>query len=172
MPTRLPSWAPSWIIPYSFLGMLYHSKTVLLNRDKVRHFLELADQVDTTAAHSNPFHMMIWGEYYSGTGRTEEAEQQFKKIIHLDSTNPVAHGTLGRFYFDMGRHAEAEVYLKKAIELDSTHWSSYNSLGINYFFTGQYAEAEVYLKKGQQLDSTSLWPSTVMVAGLYKYGSF
>ncbi len=156
--------APSWIIPFSWLAGMYEDWTILHNLDKARHFLELADKVDSTAARTNIFHMYRWALYYFDSYQYAEAEQQFKRIIQLDSTFTWAHNSLGNLYLYTGRIAEAEQQYLKSIQLDSTDQKVPVNLGKLYRITHRYAEAEEQYLNSIRLDSTSLWPYIGLVA--------
>ncbi len=150
--------APSWILPYSKMGFLYSLSGILTNHEKARHFLELGDQIDSVALDSNIFHMSTWANYFSESMQLIDGEQQYNKIIDLDTTLFSAYSGLATIYWKSGDWDEAEVMYKKAISLDSTDHITITRLGLIYSWSGRPKEAEVYFKKAIKLDTTYLWP--------------
>lgn len=94
------------------------------------------------------------GNVYFDMGKYQEAEQEFKKTIQLDSTFIHAYNGLGTVYRITQRYPESEYYCKKTIELDSNYISGLNSLAIVYKLTKRFDEAEQLYHKVIRLDTT------------------
>ncbi len=94
------------------------------------------------------------GNVYFEMGKYDEAEQEFKKTIQLDSSFIHAYNGLGNIYRVTQRFIEAEINFKKTIQLDSNYISGINSLGTLYRMTKRFDEAEKEFNKLIKLDST------------------
>ena len=94
------------------------------------------------------------GNVYFDMVKIQEAEQEFKKAIQLDSTFIHAYNGLGNVYRITQRYPESEYYCKKSIELDSNYISGLNSLAIIYKLTKRFDEAEQLYHKVIRLDTT------------------
>lgn len=94
------------------------------------------------------------GNVYFDMGKYQEAEQEFKKTIQLDSTFIHAYNGLGTVYRITQRYPESEYYCKKTIELDSNYISGLNSLAIVYKLIKRFDEAEQLYHKVIRLDTT------------------
>lgn len=81
------------------------------------------------------------GLVYNGTGKYEQAVEQYRKAAQLDPTNDAAHSGLARAYEGLGRLGEAEATYRKAIALRQNYWAGYNWLGRFYLVHGRLAEA-------------------------------
>lgn len=81
-----------------------------------------------------------------------KAEQQFKKVIQMDSTIANTYNNLGSVYNSIGRYVEAEKAFKKAIQLDTNFVFAYFNLGCTYSHLSQpekaYNTLEISLQKG------------------------
>jgi tetratricopeptide (TPR) repeat protein len=158
--------APSWFIPYSELAFRYGVTTVIRNSNKARHFLEMADQVDSVAAQSNLWHINNWAVYYLRSNQSKKAELGFKKAIELDSTNATLFNNLGVVYLNRRKWQKAEKYFKIAIQLDSTNYLAHTNLAQIYWISGFQGntkfrknilqKAEASYNKALELDSTFL----------------
>ncbi|MBK8643917.1 MAG: tetratricopeptide repeat protein [Saprospiraceae bacterium] len=97
------------------------------------------------------------GYVYKDTRRYDEAEQQFKKVIQLDSTFNNAYYNLGKVYIAIQRYTDAEQLVKKLIQLDTNKVDGYMYMGILYNVALRYKELEQLYKKVIQLDSTFVY---------------
>ncbi len=94
------------------------------------------------------------GNIYFDMAKYEEAEQEYKKTIQLDSTFIHAYNGLATVYRITQRYPESEYYCNKTIELDSNYISGLNSLAIIYKLTKRYDKAEQLYIKVIRLDTT------------------
>ncbi|MBK7694003.1 MAG: tetratricopeptide repeat protein [Saprospiraceae bacterium] len=97
------------------------------------------------------------GYVYKDTHRYDEAEQQYKKVIQLDSTFNNAYYNLGIVYMANQRYTDAEQVYKKLIQLDTNKVDGYMYMGILYNVALRYKELEQLYKKVIQLDSTFVY---------------
>ncbi|MBV9957799.1 MAG: tetratricopeptide repeat protein [Acidobacteria bacterium] len=81
------------------------------------------------------------GIVYYGTGKTEQAIEEFKSAIDLQPVSDVAYSWLGHCYTRQGLVEEAVASYRKAIELRPGYWENYNRLGICYYSFGRYQDA-------------------------------
>ncbi len=155
---KATEWAPSWTSPYSDLATMYSDLSILSNLKRARYFLEQVDQIDSTALQSNYWHINNWGRYFLKSKQFKQAEEEFKKMIQLDSTLIAGYHNLGNVYFRTKRFPQAEEFYKKTIQLDSTIHAPYSNLGNICLYTGKFADGESYFKKSIELDSTDIKP--------------
>jgi eukaryotic-like serine/threonine-protein kinase len=83
----------------------------------------------------------------NGTGKYEEAVQQFRSATELDSSNPDAYVGLGKAYELLGKPQDAENTYKKMIALRPNYWLGYNVLGAFYLSQAQYDDASKMFQK-------------------------
>ncbi|MCB1175294.1 MAG: tetratricopeptide repeat protein, partial [Leptospiraceae bacterium] len=148
--------APTWILPYSNIAFLYARTRDPAQVQKGQHFLELADQIDTAAARSNPIHMANWAFFYRNANQGAKAEAQFKKMLEADSASITAFNGLGAIYTNKGQLKQAEFYFKKAIAIDSTNWAVINNLGLIYLLSNRLSEAEQQFQRTIEQDPVNL----------------
>lgn len=82
------------------------------------------------------------GMIHSGTGRYDEAIQDFQKAQEIDPINPDAYRGLAKTYQEMGRQNDSESTYLRAIAARPNYWGFHNDLGGLYFHSGRYDEAE------------------------------
>jgi tetratricopeptide (TPR) repeat protein len=92
------------------------------------------------------------GLIHTGTGRYDEAIQQFQRALAADPVSAAAYRGLAKSYESMGRLKEAESTYQKAIELKPDYWAGYNDLGAFYYREGRYEDAATQFR--QVLDLT------------------
>jgi serine/threonine-protein kinase len=78
---------------------------------------------------------------YNGTGRYEQAAEEFQRAAELDPESDDALRGLGLAYQSLGRLAEAEANYQKAISLHPNYWADYNWLGSFYYRQARYEDA-------------------------------
>jgi len=81
------------------------------------------------------------GVIASGTGKYEEAVDQFQRAGQLEPTNEDALIGLGGAYERLGKSQEAENTYKKIVQLRPNYWRGYNLLGAFYLRQAQYDDA-------------------------------
>jgi serine/threonine protein kinase/tetratricopeptide (TPR) repeat protein len=81
------------------------------------------------------------GKIYLGTGRFEEARQQFRRIVEMQPLHAEAHIGQASALEALNRPEEAERAYRTAIQLKPDYWGGYNELGYFYYRQGRYSEA-------------------------------
>jgi serine/threonine-protein kinase len=112
-------------------------------------------------------HTCLGGVYF-GTGKYEEAVQQFQRAVELDPNDDSAIGYLADAYQKLGNPTAAEVTYKKAIALRPNYWAVYNWLGIFYAGQARYSEAADMFKKLIELAPDN-YVGYTNLGGIYLY---
>jgi serine/threonine-protein kinase len=120
--------------------------------------LELDDQLA-------PCHVTL-GLIHAGTGRYEDAEQEFERALQLDPVNADAFMGLAGAYETKGSYDQAEAIYKKAIELRPSYWAGYNHLGFFYYKRGRYEDAVTQFREVVTLTPYNLMGHTNL-GGVY-----
>jgi len=81
------------------------------------------------------------GIVYAGTGKHEQAIQEFQRAILLDPTSDDAYRGLASSYERLGKLEEAERTYRRGIDLRPQYWAGYNRMGGFYCARGRYGEA-------------------------------
>jgi len=87
------------------------------------------------------------GVIASGTGKYEEAVDQFQRAAQLEPTNEDALIGLGGAYESLGKPQDAENTYKKIVQLRPSYWRGYNLLGTFYARQAQYDDAVKMFQK-------------------------
>jgi serine/threonine-protein kinase len=87
------------------------------------------------------------GVIASGTGKYEDAVDQFQRASQLEPTNEDALTGLGGAYESLGKPQDAENTYKKIVQLRPGYWRGYNLLGIFYLRQAQYDDAAKMFQK-------------------------
>jgi serine/threonine-protein kinase len=77
----------------------------------------------------------------NGTGKYQEASEQFQKALALEPTSDASYVGLGAAYEGLGRMDAAERTFQQAINLRSQDATCYNWLGWFYYRHARYADA-------------------------------
>jgi serine/threonine-protein kinase len=77
----------------------------------------------------------------NGTGKYQDAAEQFQKALTLEPTSDASFVGLAAAYEGMGRMEDAERTYRQAIELRPQHARSYNWLGVFYHRRARYPDA-------------------------------
>ena len=83
----------------------------------------------------------------SGTGKYEEAVDQFQRAAQLEPTNEDALIGLGGAYESLGKPQDAENTYKKIVQLRPSYWRGYNLLGGFYLRQAQYDDSAKMFQK-------------------------
>jgi tetratricopeptide (TPR) repeat protein len=78
---------------------------------------------------------------YNGTGRYEQAAEEFQRAAELDPNSDDALRGLGSAYQRLGRLTDAEANYQRAINLHPNYWADYNWLGSFYYTQARYEDA-------------------------------
>jgi serine/threonine-protein kinase len=81
------------------------------------------------------------GVIESGTGKYEDAVDQFQRAVQLEPSNEDAYIGLGGAYERLGKAQNAENTYKKIVALRPNYWRGYNLLGAFYLRQAQYDAA-------------------------------
>jgi tetratricopeptide (TPR) repeat protein len=91
------------------------------------------------------------GSTYERQKKYDQAEEQFRKVLAINSQSAMTLNYLGYMMADRGvKLDEALNYIKKAVELDPTNGAYLDSLGWAYFKLGKYDAAEENLLKASR----------------------
>jgi len=128
-------------LAYAGLGESYWRKfEVTKNTGLVEKAIKACEQAFRIDSLLVPINVTL-GMIYSGTGRYNDAVNQFNRAISKDPSNASAHRGLAKSYILLKRNEEAESTFKKAIKLKPAYWAGYNDLGVFYFSNEDYEEA-------------------------------
>ncbi len=105
-----------------------------------------------------------------GTGRAEEALEDFQRALDRDPRSPAAHRERGYALERLGRFEEAEATYRRATELRPDYWSNYSYLGAFLASRGRAAEAEAAFRQALERapDNARAWRN--LGAALYYQG--
>ena len=92
-----------------------------------------------------------YGAILQGLGKSEEAEQSYRKAIEIKPDYAEAHSNLGNIFRDIGKFEEAEQSYRKAIEIKPDYADSHYNLGITFNDLGKLEEAEFSCRKAIEL---------------------
>ena len=128
-------------------------------------FVYLRKASDIIPTWTHPQNML--GNLYEAQYRYQEAIEQHRKVLNIDSNYIWSYNNLGLAYLNMGRVTEAERYFTRSLEMKnrSSRESiqrdlaiSYNNLGAIYDERKQFSKAESFFKKAVAIDSTYSQP--------------
>jgi tetratricopeptide (TPR) repeat protein len=123
---------------------------------RLRRWKEAADEIDAAEALSSKQDDKIYIYFLRGAlderqKHFDSAEEQFRKILTIDSTNAMTLNYLGYMLGDRGvKLDDALAMVQKAVQLDPQNGAYLDSLGWVYFKMGQYALAEANLRKASE----------------------
>jgi tetratricopeptide (TPR) repeat protein len=127
---------------------------------RLRKWKEAGEQIDAAEALATKQDDKIYIYFLRGAlderqKHYDSAEEQFRKILAIDSTNAMTLNYLGYMLGDRGvKLDEALAMVQKAVQLDPQNGAYLDSLGWVYFKMGQYALAEANLRKASERIST------------------
>jgi len=81
------------------------------------------------------------GLIYQGTGKYEQAREEYAKAAALEPTLDAAQSGLARSYESLNRADDAEKAYRAAITLRPNYWMGYNRLGAFYIRHGKWEQA-------------------------------
>jgi serine/threonine-protein kinase len=133
---------PSYALAYAGMGEAHWRRYQLT---KQLASAELGQKACQRAAELNdllaPVHVTL-GLIHAGTGRHEQAIQDFERALALDPGNVEAWRESAVSREAQGRLDEAEATYKKAVALKPDYWAGENALAGYYYRHGRYSEAE------------------------------
>lgn len=90
---------------------------------------------------------LLLGRIYSGTGRPQQAVEEFRKTLQLDPLSISAATSLGEAYEAMGQLNDSEDAYRALIALWPNYLVPYSHLGAFYVRQGRYQDAERVFRK-------------------------
>jgi tetratricopeptide (TPR) repeat protein len=129
---------------YITLGRI-HSGTGL--RDLAIQEFHRAQELD----HHNAAALLGLADTYASVGRSQEAEDLYKKATAMRPAAADGYYRLGAFYYSQHRFSEAADQFRRVIELVPDHGTAHTSLGTTLLSMGQENEAEAEFKKSLAL---------------------
>jgi eukaryotic-like serine/threonine-protein kinase len=87
----------------------------------------------------------------NGTGKYDDAAEQFKSAIQLEPANDEAYVGLGAAYERSQNPAEAERTYQRIVKVRPSYWKGYNFLGAFYLRQGDFAKARTMFQKVTEL---------------------
>jgi hypothetical protein len=91
------------------------------------------------------------GIAYMEKGRIDEAIEEYKAALRLDSHSARAHNNLGVAYYKLGRLDDAIRELETALELEPQFADAHYNLGIAFGDKGDHERAYIEIKKAMSL---------------------
>ena len=131
----------NYALAYAGLGSAYWYKyDVTQNADWANKALAACQRSATLQPQLADAHACL-GTVYQGTGRYQDAVEQFEAAVKADPVNDDAYEGLAVALESCGRVAEAEGTYRQAISLRRQYWAGYNRLGKFYAHQARYADA-------------------------------
>lgn len=93
------------------------------------------------------------GDSYKRSGLLEEAVNEYKAAIKLNSGAVDAYNNLGIIFGDTGRYEEAIDSFKGAIKVDPGYLQAYNNLAVTYTRINKWSEARKKWEEALRVDS-------------------
>jgi tetratricopeptide (TPR) repeat protein len=127
---------------------------------RLRRWKEAAEQIDAAEVLATKQDDKIYIYFLRGAlderqKHYDSAEEQFRKILAIDSNNSMTLNYLGYMLADRGvKLDDALTMVQKAVQQDPQNGAYLDSLGWVYFKMGQYALAEANLRKASERIST------------------
>ena len=132
---------PAFAAAYAGLGEAYWRKYELNHENQLvgeaTKACQEANQRDTNLSEAHT----CLGIVAQGTGKYEQAAEEYRRAAAIQPTLDSAVGGLARAYESLGQVDEAERAYKAAIALRPNYWSGYNWLGTFYLHHGKYEKA-------------------------------
>lgn len=89
---------------------------------------------------------------YLSMGKVNEAMNDIRKALLIDSSKAAYFVTLADVYFAQGEPSKTKLFLEKAIAMDETHVEGYLKLAELYFFYRKYNESLTNTRKALKHD--------------------
>jgi tetratricopeptide (TPR) repeat protein/predicted Ser/Thr protein kinase len=132
---------PAFAAAYAGLGEAYWRKYELTHENewvqKAADSCQQATRRDSSVAEGHA----CLGLVYQGTGKYEQAGEEYAKAAAIEPTMDAAQSGLARSYESLNRMEEAEKAYRAAISLRPNYWAGYNRLGAFYMRHGKWEQA-------------------------------
>jgi tetratricopeptide (TPR) repeat protein len=132
---------PGFAAAYAGLGEAYWRKYELTHESE--WVKKAADACQQATSHNSSLAegRACLGLIYQGTGKYEQAGEEFAKAAALEPTLDAAQSGLARSYESLNRLDDAEKAYRAAIALRPNYWLGYNRLGAFYMRHGKWEPA-------------------------------
>jgi serine/threonine protein kinase/tetratricopeptide (TPR) repeat protein len=132
---------PNYALAYAGLGQAYwHKYEETHDQNWVAKASQVCQEAVELGRELANGHTCI-GMVYNGTGRYEQAAEEFQRAAQLDPDSDDALRGLGLAYQSLGKLPDAEANYQRAISLHPNYWSGYNWLGSFYYRQARYEDA-------------------------------
>ncbi len=132
---------PNYALAYAGLGQAYwHKYEETHNQNWVAKASQGCKRAVELGRELANGHTCI-GTVYNGTGRYEQAAEEFQRAAQLDPDSDDALRGLGLAYQSLVKLPEAEANYQRAISLHPNYWAGYNWLGSFYYRQARYEDA-------------------------------
>ncbi|KAH7329485.1 cell division cycle protein-like protein 23 [Stachybotrys elegans] len=149
-----------------FIDHYSNALYIIDDRERLAFIAQLCSNMDR----NRPETCCVMGNYYSLTGRHEDAIELFRKALILDRSNAGAWTLLGHEYFHLqNTHAAIECY-RRAVCLNQHDYRSFVGLGQCYESMDKGTFAVYYHRRAAKLrpSDAGLWQSVSQsLVGLY-----
>jgi serine/threonine protein kinase/tetratricopeptide (TPR) repeat protein len=136
-----------YALAYAGLGEAYWLKYEALRNTKfVNEAIAACEHAFKLNNQLAPVNITL-GLIHSGTGRYQEAIQNFNQALEADPTNADAYRGLAKAYEAQKLLEKAEVTYKRSIKLKPDYWAGYNELGAFYYRHERYKEAIIQFQQ-------------------------
>jgi eukaryotic-like serine/threonine-protein kinase len=98
---------------------------------------------------------MCLGMLANGSGKYEQAVEQFQQAVQLEPANDRAYINLAGAYQKLNQPQKAEDTYKRAIAVRPQYWRVYSLLGIFYLSSADYDKASALFRRATDLDPDS-----------------
>jgi serine/threonine-protein kinase len=143
---------PNYALAYAALGNAYWTGYQQFNKGK-----EWIDNASRNCEKSLSLNAdlveghVCLGNVLNGTGKYEQAVQEFQRAVASNSGSEEALRGLADAQTNLGNFASAEATYKKAIALRPNYWAVYSWLASFYYNQSRYTNAEAMYMKATQL---------------------
>ena len=132
---------PNYALAYAGMGQAYWYKYEATHvREWVDKAFEACQRAVALARETSTGHSCL-GMVYNGTGKYEQAADEFQQAVKLDFTSDDAVRGLALAYDQLGRRPEAEKTFQEAIHTRPQYWAGYAALGHFYIQQARYEQA-------------------------------
>jgi tetratricopeptide (TPR) repeat protein len=103
------------------------------------------------------------GLEFEDKGLFDEAINEYKEVLKLDSNNADAHKNLGDAYFEKDLFKEALLEYRASVKINP-EYQTYHNLGLLYYFMGLNSEAIKELKEALKFEPDNAYTLSVLSA--------
>ncbi len=117
--------------------------------------LDLFDKAIALDSSKSAFFYMRGVITQYNVGDLNQAVEDYKKAIEIDSTFAPSYWSIGRVLCDKEKYSEAINYFEKLRSLSPIDWEPYYRLGVTYYELGEFEKAILNLKKSDEVDESN-----------------